>query len=89
MTHPKLKKLSQLLFVALGAGTTAPLLVSPAFAQQATPQKIEKIEVTGSNIKRIDAETSAPIQIITADEIRRSGRQTVTELLRELWRPQS
>ena len=56
MTHPKLKKLSQLLFVALGAGTTATLLVSPAFAQQAAPQKIEKIEVTGSNIKRIDAE---------------------------------
>ena len=84
MTHHKRKQLPLLLQAALGAGTTATLLVSTAFAQQAAPQKIEKIEVTGSNIKRIDAETSAPIQIITADEIRRSGRQTVTELLREL-----
>ena len=84
MTHQKRKHLSQLIQAVLGAGTTATLLVSTAFAQQAAPQKIEKIEVTGSNIKRIDAETSAPIQIITADEIRRSGRQTVTELLREL-----
>jgi iron complex outermembrane recepter protein len=64
------------------------LVISPlAFAQQTpapTPQKIEKIEVTGSNIKRVDAETAAPVQIITAEEIRRSGKQTVTELLREL-----
>lgn len=54
-----------------------------AFAQSA-PAKVEKIEVTGSNIKRVDAETSAPIQVITQEEIRRSGKQTVTELLREL-----
>jgi iron complex outermembrane recepter protein len=48
------------------------------------PAKVERIEVTGSNIKRVDAETSAPIQVITAEDIRRSGKQTVTELLREL-----
>ncbi len=57
--------------------------VPVAFAQQ-TATKLEKIEVTGSNIKRIDSETAAPIQVITAEEIRRSGKQTVTELLREL-----
>ncbi len=84
MTYHKPKKLSQLIQAAVGAGTMATMLASPVFAQQAAPQKIEKIEVTGSNIKRIDAESSAPIQIITADEIRRSGKQTVTELLREL-----
>jgi iron complex outermembrane recepter protein len=59
-----------------------------ASAQQATtantPAKVEKIEVTGSNIKRIDAEGSAPITVITAEEIRQSGKQTITELLREL-----
>jgi iron complex outermembrane recepter protein len=55
-------------------------------AQQppAVAPKVEKIEVTGSNIKRIDAETNVPIQVITADEIRRSGKTTVTDLLREL-----
>ncbi len=84
MIHLKRKKLYLLLQGAVGAGSAVVLLATPALAQQAAPQKIEKIEVTGSNIKRIDAESSAPIQIITADEIRRSGRQTVTELLREL-----
>jgi iron complex outermembrane recepter protein len=59
--------------------------VGIASAQQAPASaKVEKIEVTGSNIKRVDAETTSPILIITAEEIRRSGRQTVTELLREL-----
>ena len=63
---------------AIGVAT-----VGLAHAQTA-PAKVEKIEVTGSNIKRVDAETASPIQIITQDEIRRSGKQTVTELLREL-----
>ncbi|MBL8513919.1 MAG: TonB-dependent receptor plug domain-containing protein, partial [Betaproteobacteria bacterium] len=55
-----------------------------AQAQNPTPQKIEKIEVTGSNIKRVDAETIAPVQIITKEEIERSGKQTITEVLRTL-----
>jgi iron complex outermembrane receptor protein len=84
MTRSKMKAMPQALLAAL--------MVTPlAFAQQSAnqpqkeqPQKVEKIEVTGSNIKRIDAETAAPIQIITAEEIRRSGQTTVTQLLREL-----
>ena len=63
---------------AIGVAT-----VGLAHAQQ-TPAKVEKIEVTGSNIKRVDAETASPIQIISQEEIRRSGKQTVTEVLREL-----
>jgi iron complex outermembrane recepter protein len=59
-------------------------LASAAANAQQAPVKAEKIEVTGSNIKRVDAETSAPVQVITREEIQRSGKQTVTELLREL-----
>jgi iron complex outermembrane recepter protein len=57
-----------------------------AFAQQTPPAqpKVEKIEVTGSNIKRVDAETASPIQIITAEEMRATGKQTITEILRIL-----
>ena len=53
-----------------------------AYAQQA--QKIEKIEVTGTNIKRVDIETAAPITIITREDIERSGMTTVSELLKQL-----
>ncbi len=73
---------------ATSVAAAATLLAGQALAQTTTaappPQKIEKIEVTGSNIKRVDAETASPIQIITADDIRRSGQTTVTQLLREL-----
>ena len=76
------KQLVRLVAQALGAGVAVSVMAVGAHAQQA--QKVEKIEVTGSNIKRVDIETAAPIQVITAEEIRRSGRQTVTEVLREL-----
>ena len=62
------------------------LLAVNAVAQQQPPQpaKVEKIEVTGTNIKRVDTETAAPVLIITRDEIERSGATTVTEVLRNL-----
>jgi iron complex outermembrane recepter protein len=62
------------------------LVISPlAFAQQAPqPQKIEKIEITGSNIKRVDAETPSVVQIITKEDIAQSGATSVAELLRTL-----
>lgn len=86
----KQKHLSRLLLGVIGASAAVTLVGVPAFAQDAAqpvkagPQKIDKIEVTGSNIKRVDAEGPAPIQIITKEEIERSGKQTVSEILRSL-----
>ena len=86
----KQKKLSQLISTVIGVSATTVLISAPVMAQQtpppaaSTPQKIEKIEITGSNIKRVEAEGTSPIQIITREEIERSGKQTVTELLRTL-----
>ena len=78
MTHSKMKVLPQALLAAL--------IVTPlafAQAQTATPpaQKVEKIEVTGSNIKRVDSETVAPVLIITREDIKASGRNTIAEVL--------
>jgi iron complex outermembrane receptor protein len=58
------------------------LASNPALAQQA--QKVEKIEVTGSNIKRVDTEGPAPVEIITKQQIQRTGATNVNELLRSL-----
>ena len=52
-----------------------------ALAQDAV-QKVEKIEVTGSNIKRIEGEGSLPVTVITRDDIERSGATTPMELLK-------
>lgn len=57
-----------------------------ALAQQ-TPvpqQELKRVEITGSRIKRVDAETPAPIQVITREQIERSGATSITEVLRSL-----
>ncbi|MGB9151132.1 MAG: TonB-dependent receptor, partial [Burkholderiales bacterium] len=64
-------------------GVIASLAVSGAMAQQSgQSEKVEKIEVTGSNIKRIDNETTAPIEIITKKDIEKTGKATVAEVIR-------
>ncbi len=68
-------------FSALGAASLAGL---PFIAQGQDVQRGEKVEVTGSSIKRIDAETALPVQVITRQEIDRTGAQTVEELLKTI-----
>ncbi len=62
----------------LGACAQAALLAlhAPALAQ--TPQRVE---VTGSAIKRIDAESALPVQIITRSDIDKAGVTTAAELM--------
>ena len=50
----------------------------PALAQTAAPQRIE---ITGSSIKRIAGEGALPLQIITATEIQQLGATTAEQLL--------
>ena len=44
----------------------------------------EKIEVTGSRIKRVDAETAQPVEVISRADIAKSGKATVAEALRSI-----
>jgi iron complex outermembrane recepter protein len=53
-------------------------------AAPAADQVPQRITITGSNIKRIDQEGVSPLQIISAEEIRRSGQTTITEVLRRI-----
>ena len=48
------------------------------------PVKLEKFEVTGSNIKRVDIEGPSPIKVISRQEIDSTGRTNLTDLLRDL-----
>ena len=43
-----------------------------------------RINVTGTNIKRIDTETAAPIETITREDIQASGLQTISDVLRQI-----
>jgi iron complex outermembrane recepter protein len=82
MKEIKRKTLSTALIQALGAGVALTVAATAVHAQQA--QRVEKIEVTGSNIKRVDQETVAPVEIITREQIERTGQPTVADVLRNI-----
>ena len=67
------------------SGSVAAVLAMPAFAQNAEPTgPIQRVEITGSSIKRASAETASPVQMITRDELMKSGKGTVAEFLQSL-----
>ncbi|KAF1710066.1 TonB-dependent receptor [Pseudoxanthomonas kalamensis DSM 18571] len=69
---------------------------TPAFAQETeqaetettttsqTTQTLDKVEVTGSRIKRTEIEGPAPVVVLTADDIEKEGFSTVYEALNTL-----
>lgn len=75
----KIKPLSRCLAVAFGGSF---VLASGAFAQDA--QKQERIEITGSSIKRIDSETALPVTIIRREDIEKLGVQSAAELVEKI-----
>jgi iron complex outermembrane recepter protein len=54
-----------------------------AVAQQTTPE-LQTVIVTGSNIKRTDAETPSPVQVITAADLKASGFTSTQDVLHNL-----
>ncbi len=58
-------------------------LAAPAFAQEAQ-QPMQRVEVTGSSIKRATQETASPIQVISKEDLMKSGKATVAEYLQTL-----
>lgn len=62
----------------LFAGTAAQAQENSAGAEK----KVERIEVTGSHIKRIDVEGPAPIVILDKDYLEKSGATSVGDVLR-------
>ena len=44
-------------------------------------EKLERVEVTGTAIKRIEGETALPVQVITRADIDKAGVTTAAELL--------
>jgi len=51
---------------------------------QTQPSQLDRVEVTGSNIKRTAKEGSSPVDVITAKDISTSGVKNALELLRTL-----
>ena len=77
--------LSLSLSAMFAAGAVAPLLALPslALAQAGVPetQPMQRVEITGSSIKRLQAETATPLSIIKAEDFVRQGVTTAQEAL--------
>jgi iron complex outermembrane recepter protein len=69
---------------ALAVAAAGAAVVSFSIGALAQEAPIERIEVTGSLIKRIEGETSLPVDVITRDQIQKSGATTVEQLLTAL-----
>jgi iron complex outermembrane receptor protein len=75
----KRTKISAAALIVLGG------FASLAHAQSDTStQQLERVEVTGSSIKRIAGEAALPVQTISSADIAKSGVTTVTDLIQNL-----
>ncbi len=66
--------------VLVAFGGTLALGAAPAFGQQT----LDRVEITGSSIKRIDVEGSLPVQTVTREDIERSGVTSTEQLLQSI-----
>ena len=64
---------------ALALGSMAMFAVAPVLAQES-----QRIEITGSSIKRIDAETALPVTIYKREDIDKTGATNVQEFVDRL-----
>lgn len=69
------------------AAMCSAILQQAAMAQEAAPSSVtslDSVKVTGSRIKRVDAETALPVEIINREEISKRGVTTAAELVKTL-----
>jgi iron complex outermembrane recepter protein len=74
---------------AAGIAMLGMALTAAAQQDADTVVKLEKIEITGSRIARIDGESGLPVQIITREEMLDGGVQTMQDLLQRISANQS
>lgn len=78
-----LKKTHVARAVLVGFGSAASMMaMQPVFAQ--SDASLQRVEITGSSIKRVAAEGALPVQTISKADIARSGATSVSELMQQL-----
>ncbi|MGI2260843.1 TonB-dependent receptor [Shewanella sp. GXUN23E] len=80
----KSKILANAVRVALISGAATAVFTVPAVSAAEGGEKIERIEVTGSSIKRTDIEGALPVTVISKEDIVRSGAVDTAELIQQL-----
>ncbi len=78
-------KLAGAIKFALFVGAASSIASVSAFAQEKDAAKtLDRVEVTGSRIKRVDAETTQPVAVVTRADIEKSGLTNVFDILNNI-----
>lgn len=64
--------------------TAVTLVLGGVAVLPALAQETQRVEITGSSIRRVDAETSLPVTVVTREEIARSGVTSTEQLLQSI-----
>lgn len=86
----KLNRLSMALagisFFTLATSALAQQTVAPEDTKKTeeSASKIQRVTITGSNIKRIQSETASPILVINREQLIRGGATSLTEVLKDV-----
>jgi iron complex outermembrane recepter protein len=59
-------------------------VASNAWAQDAAPESTQRVEITGSAIRRTESEGALPVTVISRDAIDKTGALSITELIQKL-----
>ncbi len=70
--------------LATGAGAAMFGTAGPAVAEEGDATQLEKVEITGTRIRRVDAETASPVYTIDRATITATGAQTVGQFLQDI-----
>lgn len=70
----KKSKINTAVLLALGVVAALPVMAQDA----------QRVEITGSSIKRVDAEGALPVLVLKKEEIQRTGATSVVDLLQKL-----
>lgn len=87
MTETSISRSIRRLFAgggAIGIAILALPVLAQEAAQEAAPKPVPRVEITGSNIRRSEAETASSVITVNRADIERSGKATVAELLQTL-----
>ena len=71
------------LAIAFGAASTAAFSAS-SFAAEEGAEKVERIQVTGSRIKRTDLESASPVLVLSRDDLNVSGQLSIGDILQQI-----
>ncbi|MCG9760971.1 TonB-dependent receptor, partial [Pseudoalteromonas sp. Isolate6] len=70
--------------LAFGAASTAVFSAAVVAEEDASVESVERIQVTGSRIKRTDLETAMPVSSFSMEDIKASGVPTLEQFVQQL-----